>query len=146
MRRSHTLDLFPPVSRPEHLPHRCDAKCQWLCWPAGELMSRHVPPVWKPPYCPADARRHLLTWFQQISELIEDSTSRGQHSLVQLGAGANDAQIDAMQAWLDGRWSTRSSLIDLVWRLELGERTIGAALWLHRVGDEGTFISGEITP
>jgi hypothetical protein len=137
LRRSHTLDLFPPVKRPEHLPSRLDAKVQWLCWPAGELLSRHVPPVWKPPYMPCAARKGLLTWCQEISELIEDGSSRVQHSLGLL-AEADDGQVDAMQDWLDGSWSTRDALIELLWRLELGERTIGAALWLHRIADDGT--------
>jgi hypothetical protein len=137
LRRSHTLDLFPPVARPEHLPiSGLDAKVQWLCWPAGELMSRHVPPVWTPPYAPCAARVRLLTWCQQVSELIHDST-RGAYSLSLL-AKADDDLVDAMQAWLDGSWSTRAALIELLWRLELGERTIGAALWLHRIADDGT--------
>ena len=136
LRRSHTLDLFPPVARPQHLPRGLDAKVQWLCWPAGELMSHHVPPVWKPPYAPCAARVRLLQWFQQISELISQS-SRGSYSLSLL-AKADDGLVDAMQDWLDGSWSTRDALIELLWRLELGERTIGAALWLHRIGDDGT--------
>lgn len=137
LRRSHTLDLFPPVARPDHLPRRMDAKVQWLCWPAGELMSHCVPPVWKPPYAPGQARVKLLRWCQQVSSLIEEGTTRGQHSLDML-AQADDAMVEEMQAWLDGIWSTRAGLIDLVWRLELGERTIGAALWLHRIADDGT--------
>jgi len=137
LRRSHTLDLFPPVSRPDHLPARLDAKVQWLCWPAGEMLARHVPPAWEPPFTPSAARTRLLTWLQQLSALITEGSSRGEHSLGCL-AEADDDLVEAMQAWLDGAWSSRGALIELLWRLELGERTIGAALWLHRIADDGT--------
>lgn len=135
LRASHCLDLFPPVQRPEHLLPG-DAKSQWLCWPASELMAPYVAPAWQPPYDPLTARRHLVAWFRSLSDLLNES-SRGLHSLMRL-ADPNDNLVDAMQAWLDGQWSSRSSLIELLWRLELGERTIGAALWLHRIGDDGT--------
>jgi hypothetical protein len=136
LRVSHTLDLFPPVSRPSHVPMTVDPKAQWLCWPAGELLAKHVPPNWQPPFEPRDARRNLLRWCQELSDLIYDA-SRGTHSLQRL-ADADDDLVDAMQAWLDGRWSTRDALIEMLWRLELGERTISAALWLHRIADDGT--------
>jgi hypothetical protein len=136
LRVSHTLDLFPPVGRPGHIPMTVDTKAQWLCWPAGELLAKYVPPIWVPPFTPRGARRNLLRWCQELSDLIYDA-SRGTHSLQRLVEAA-DAHVDAMQDWLDGQWSTRESLIELLWRLELGERTIGAALWLHRIADDGT--------
>lgn len=113
-----------------------DAKAQWLCWPAGKALARHVPPAWRPPYCVDGARANLLRWCQEVAELIRDST-RGHHSLERLGR-APPWVIDGMQAWLDGEWSNRDALIELLWRLELGDRTISAALWLHRIGDDGT--------
>lgn len=136
LRVSHNVLLFPVVQRPSHIPAREDAKANWLCWPAGTALARYVPPTWKPPYEPGMARRHLLLWMQELAEIIEDST-RGHYSL-QLLAEADDTIVDEMQAWLDGDWSTLAGLTELLWRLDLGERTISAAMWLHCTGDDGT--------
>lgn len=136
LRVSHSQLLFPPVTRPEHIPKGEHGFYSWIVWPAGELLEPHVPPNYRPPYYPHQARRQLLVWCQEISELIKDS-SRGRYSLWRV-AQAAPTLIPDMQCWLDGVWSTREAFIELVWRLDLGERTIGAALWLHRLGDDGT--------
>lgn len=136
MRRSHHLLLFPPVARPDHLPSSDDAKVLWLCWPAGRAMARYVPPAWSPPFAPAMARRHLLLWWQEVADIIAEST-RGHYSMMQLSKAPGTIQGE-MQDWLDGIWSTRRGLIEALWRLEIGERNISAALWLHRIADDGT--------
>ncbi len=44
---------------------------------------------------------------------------------------ADPVTIAGMNLWLAGSWSSRDSLVELLWRVEAGERCVAAALWLH---------------
>lgn len=44
---------------------------------------------------------------------------------------AGQPMVGRINRWFRGEWSDRDSLVDLLWRLELGDRCIAAGLWLH---------------
>lgn len=41
--------------------------------------------------------------------------------------------IPRMNRWLAGEWCDREALVELLWRLEVGERCVAASVWLHDV-------------
>ena len=64
-----------------------------------------------------------------LGEIIRDSSVCGEHEQAIYAAGPT--LVDEMNVWLRGQRSTRASLIEMAWRLELGECCVSAVTWLH---------------
>ena len=130
---SATLGLFPMVERPWHLPAASNVDLVRIAPAAAIALAKVVPPAWKAPYRPGEARARLLRWLMYIDDLISDS-SRATAYFDALDSLSENQLYQAGQ-WLSGWWSEDDAiLVELLWRLELGQKTISAALWLHCVG------------
>lgn len=132
MRSTNLVGLFPVVERPADIPECHDCRRMCIAEDAAEALCPYLPPQWSSPYYPWQARIALSQWLQEIDDLATESS----WSDVYQGAIAElDPEMRRrMGDWLRGEWSTdRDALAELLWRLELGQRTISGALWLHQV-------------
>ena len=122
------------VHRPRHLVACCDPRSLRITDAAARLLKDQVPPYWEPPYWPRDARVRLTRWTRSMDEMIAESSACGVY--IDILAKITDEDLSQrMGAWLRGEWSNEvGALEELLWRMELGRRTISAALWLHRIG------------
>jgi len=140
MRHSARFQQFEPAERPAHIPasrnHRILDQGFRMCQELEPL----VPPSWAPPWHPSVAAQHLVVWTKGLGAVILESSWPSAEIFEARLMEADQVMIDDMNQWLAGRWSSRSGLVELIWRIEAGERCVAAALWLHDVAKG----SGEI--
>jgi hypothetical protein len=125
---------FPPACRPPHIPPSTDEHRLAL----SEFAARTLAPLveaWPPPHRPTEARRRLTSWTYDLGSAIEDSSRRG--VLVDAMQDAWPMVIAEVNVWMQGRWSTRTSLAEWLWRLEVSPHAIAAADWLWTIGEGG---------
>lgn len=67
-----------------------------------------------------------------MGETIRDSSR--QEVINDALSNAPEQLVPDMNTWLCGRWSTRPSLAQLLWRCDLNPCAISAALWLYDKG------------
>ena len=82
---------------------------------------------------PWAVRVWLERWGSDLGQELQEN-SRGAVCVVALSEAGAEA-IEEMNAWLAGRWSTRESLAEILWRLEVSPHAISAADWLWEIGD-----------
>lgn len=86
-----------------------------------------------------DTRVTLLSWFVDLVDTINDSDQRD--AMGDALDCDDDQQHADMLTWLRAEWSTRTALVELLWRFCLHPTLISAALALHDaagLGIDGT--------
>ena len=133
--RTTYLLQFPPAQRPPHITPTTDEHRLAL----SEFCARTLAPIveaWEPPHHPHEARRRLTAWTHDVGCQIEASSRK---SVIAPALGAVwPLMILEVNRWMLGHWSTRASLAELLWRLEVSPHAIAAADWLWTIGDRET--------
>lgn len=131
--RQHSVLLLhiPPSVRPDDVPPITDARRLVLACHMTQTLAPMVATYPDPP-TRIDARRSLTGWTRDIGYAIEESSRAA--PLVEALQEAWPLTQWEWNAWMAGRWSTRRSLTESLWRLGACPHTIGAAEWLHTAG------------
>ncbi len=108
-----------------------------MSYAAAEIIEPMVPPIWKPPWHPHIAADRLRAWTCQIGDVVLESSERTMQALEAHLMAADEEMVTRMNVWLSGKWCDREALIELLWRLEVGERCVAAGLWLHDIAHAG---------
>ena len=132
LQRTDLLNLYPVAERPADISPTNDPRMYGL----AQSATRRLTPLL--PHSHGDfsrerARSDFCRWMRHVDAEVRDSScfvifrdifsSVPQHRLREMGR------------ILAGGWSDDVHLVsEILWRLELGQRTISAALWLHRLG------------
>jgi hypothetical protein len=133
LRRTATTFLlqFPPAARPAHIPPSTDehrlAISEIAAWTLAPLVED-----WPQPHTPQEARRRLTNWTFELAVAVDDSSRR--EVLIPAVVEAWPMTIMEINVWASGRWSTRTSLAEWLWRLEISPHAISAADWLWTIG------------
>ena len=124
---------FPPAVRPAHIIASTDRNRLRV----SEFAARTLAPIveaWPPPHHPYEARRRLTAWTFDLGVEIANS-SRCTDTLIPALQEAWTLTLLEINRWTAGHWSTRSSLAEFLWRLEVSPHAITAADWLWTLGD-----------
>lgn len=125
-------DRFPHVECPRYIPRYDYYAMQPLIDYANDRMSIAVNIA--PPDADADLCRHRLChwWLDLSSRAVRDHY--GPH-IVQILNNTPLGHYPSIGRWLDGKWSRqRHHMTDLLWRMQMTDRIVAAAAWLHDRG------------
>lgn len=120
---------MPSAKRPPNLNVREDHRLFEIAESVGGAMAKRLAVLALSRRTPEDARATLLLWFADLSEIICGSDQR--EAMGEALECDDDQQHAAMLTWLRAEWSTRTALVELLWRSCLHPTLIYAALSLY---------------
>ena len=131
MASTHDLSAFTPLLRPLHVTRIVDHRLMHLVDALTPTLVRlaKAPPSSRQGW----AFRMALSNATGALGLVLGEETNGMDAYAVIGC-SDPPVLEAIYEWLTGRWSTRASLLELMWRLDARPQAIAAADWAWQIG------------